>query len=195
MFLVSHTLTLVGKIPWRRDRPPTPGFLGFPGDSVIKNLPASAGVTGSIPGSGRSPGGGNGNPRQYSCLENPMNRGAWQATVQRVAKGQTQLNDQAQAYWPSCFEDEKTNRKSKELELYFHFFSILFSNLHSFSRFFHSCWVILHFTKLDTAWNHLGQIPITMESPITSCQVVSICFSPLLQPGLLYGGSLGVATW
>ena len=51
---------------------------------VIKNPPANAGGTrdtGSIPGSGRSPGGGLGNPLQYSCLENPMNRGAWQATV------------------------------------------------------------------------------------------------------------------
>ena len=51
----------------------------FPGGSVVKNLPANtgnAGDTGSSPGSGRSPGGGNGNPLQYSCLENPMNRGA-----------------------------------------------------------------------------------------------------------------------
>ena len=43
---------------------------------MVKNLPASAGDSGSIPGSGRSPGGGNGNPLQYSCLENPMDRGA-----------------------------------------------------------------------------------------------------------------------
>ena len=48
-----------------------------------------AGDVGSIPGPGRSPGGGHGNPLQYSCLENPMDRGAWQATVQRVAKSQT----------------------------------------------------------------------------------------------------------
>ena len=46
---------------------------------------------GSIPGSGRSPGGGNGNPLQYSCLENPMDRGAWQATVHGVAKSWTRL--------------------------------------------------------------------------------------------------------
>ena len=51
-------------------------ILGFPGGSVVKNLPASAGDSGSISGSGRSPGGGNGNPLQYSCLENPMDRGA-----------------------------------------------------------------------------------------------------------------------
>ena len=57
--------------------------------TVVKNLPADAGDTrdvGSIPGSGRSPGGGNGNPLQYSCLGNPMDRGAWWATVQGVLK-------------------------------------------------------------------------------------------------------------
>ena len=59
---------------------------------VVKNLPADAGDAGdmdSIPGSGRSPGGGHNNPLQYSCLENPMNREAWQATVHRVTKSQT----------------------------------------------------------------------------------------------------------
>ena len=59
---------------------------------VVKNLPAKEGEVidvGSIPGSGRSPGVGNGNPLQYSGLENPMDRGAWQATVHRVRKSQT----------------------------------------------------------------------------------------------------------
>ena len=59
---------------------------------VVKNLPASVGELrdGSLsPGSGRSPGEGNGNPPQYSCLENPMDRGAWWVTVHRVAKGPT----------------------------------------------------------------------------------------------------------
>ena len=59
---------------------------------VVKNLPASVGDTrdlASIPGLGRSPGEGNDNPLQYSCLENPMDRGAWQATVHMVAKSQT----------------------------------------------------------------------------------------------------------
>ena len=54
---------------------------------MVKNLPANAGdarVMGSTPGLGRFPGGGHGNPYQYSCLENPMDRGAWQATVLRV---------------------------------------------------------------------------------------------------------------
>ena len=50
----------------------------FPDGSVIKNLPVNVGDAGSIPGLGRSPGKGNGNPRQYSCLENPMDIGAWQ---------------------------------------------------------------------------------------------------------------------
>ena len=55
--------------------------MGFPGGSVVKNPPANAGDTGLIPWSGRFPGEGNGNPLQYSCLKNPMDRGAWQATV------------------------------------------------------------------------------------------------------------------
>ena len=53
----------------------------------------SAGDLGSIPGSGRSPGEGSGNPHQYSCLENPMEGGAWQALVYGVTKSQTQLSD------------------------------------------------------------------------------------------------------
>ena len=53
---------------------------------MIKNPPANAGDVGLIPGSGRSPGGGNDSPLQYSCLENPMDRGSWRATVLGVAK-------------------------------------------------------------------------------------------------------------
>ena len=62
-----------------------------PSDTVAKNLPADAGDEGSIPGSGRSSEGGNGNPLQYSCLENPMDRGVLWATVHGVVKNQTQL--------------------------------------------------------------------------------------------------------
>ena len=61
------------------------GDLGFPRGSVVKNLPANAGDVGLISGSGRS-GERNGNPLQYSCLENPMNRGGCQVTVHGVAK-------------------------------------------------------------------------------------------------------------
>ena len=65
----------------------------FPGGSMVKNLPANAGDSGSILGSGRFPGGGSGNPLWYSCLENPMDREAWQVSVHGVAKSQTQLSD------------------------------------------------------------------------------------------------------
>ena len=59
---------------------------GFPGGSVVKTLPANAGDVGLISGSGKSPGEENGNPLQYSCLGNPMDRGAWQATIHGVTK-------------------------------------------------------------------------------------------------------------
>ena len=68
--------------------------MGFPGGSVVKNPPANAGDRGSIPMSGRSPGEGHGNPLPYSCLENPMNRGAWlqslelqRVTTEHACKG------------------------------------------------------------------------------------------------------------
>ena len=60
---------------------------------MVKSPPANAGDTSSISGSGRSPGEGNGNPLQYSCLENPMDGGAWWATVHGVTKSQTKLSD------------------------------------------------------------------------------------------------------
>ena len=69
---------------------------GFPDDSVVKNLPAVAEDSGLIPGLGRSPGEGNNNPLQFSCFGNPMDRGAWQATVHGVTKSQRhdlQLNN------------------------------------------------------------------------------------------------------
>ena len=66
---------------------------GFPGGSDCKAFVYSAGDPGSIPGLGRSPGEGNGNPLQDYCLENPMDRGAWQATVHGVAKSRTRLSD------------------------------------------------------------------------------------------------------
>ena len=63
------------------------------GGSEVKVSACNAGDLGSIPGSGRSPGKGNGNPLQYPCLENPMDRGAWWATVHRVTKSRTRLSD------------------------------------------------------------------------------------------------------
>ena len=67
-------------------------IMGFPGGSDGKESACNAGDPGSIPGSGRSTGEGNGNPLQYSCLENCMNRGAWRAIVHGVPKGWTQLS-------------------------------------------------------------------------------------------------------
>ena len=66
---------------------------GFPGGSEVKASAHNAGGLGLIPGLGRSPGEGNGNPLQYACLENPMDGGAWWATVHRVTKSRTRLSD------------------------------------------------------------------------------------------------------
>ena len=69
-------------------------YMGFQGGVSVKNPPANSGDIrdkGSISGSGRSPRGGHGNPLQYSCLENPMDRGVWRATVHKVAKSWTRL--------------------------------------------------------------------------------------------------------
>ena len=67
-------------------------LMGFPGGSEGKASACNAGDPGSIPWSGRSPGEGNGTPLHYSCLENPMDRGAWQATVHGIAKSRTLLS-------------------------------------------------------------------------------------------------------
>ena len=81
---------------------------------MIKNLPANAGDVrdvGSISGSGRSPGGGLGNPLQFSCLENPMGRDSWWDTIHGVAKNQTQLNIHA------CHMTEIKSVRRKEQEI------------------------------------------------------------------------------
>ena len=75
----------VGKIPWRRDRLPTPAFLGFPCDSAGKEYACKAGDLGSVPSLGKSPGEGKEYPCQYSGLENPMDY--------TVAKSHTRLSD------------------------------------------------------------------------------------------------------
>ena len=78
-YTASHSKTSVQELFSTR-------HLGFPHSSVGKESACSAGDLGLIPGSGRSPGEGNGNPLQYFCLENPMDRGAWQATVHGVTR-------------------------------------------------------------------------------------------------------------
>ena len=69
------------------------GASGFPGGSDSKESACNAGDLGWIPESSRSPGEGNGHPVQYSCLQNPVDRGAWQATVHEIAKNWTQLSN------------------------------------------------------------------------------------------------------
>ena len=79
--------------------------MGFPGGSVVKNPPASigdAGDVGLIPGLGRSPGIGNGNPLQDSCLENSMDRGARRATVHVVEENQTRLSQRTGTHVRCC---------------------------------------------------------------------------------------------
>ena len=86
--LFGKTLML-GKIEGGKTISKKPPLLGFPAGSEVKASAWNAGDPGSIPGSGRSPGEGNGSPLQYSCRENPMEGGAWWATVHGVAKSWT----------------------------------------------------------------------------------------------------------
>ena len=81
------------KVKKIRNYCPVMDCMGFPGDSVVKKLPAKHGDLGSIPGSGSSPGEENGNPLQYSCLGNTMDRGAWRTTVHGVTRSWTGLSD------------------------------------------------------------------------------------------------------
>jgi len=75
-------------------------FRGFPGGSEVKASASNVGDLDSIPGLGRSPGEGNGNPLQYSCLENPKDGGVWWATVHGAAKSQTRLSDLILTFLP-----------------------------------------------------------------------------------------------
>ena len=87
-------------------------MLGFSGGSDSKVSVCNAGDPGLIPGSGRSPGEGNGNPLQYSCLENPMDGGAWWAAVHGVAKSQTRLNDFTFTFHFHALEKEMATHSS-----------------------------------------------------------------------------------
>ena len=108
--MLLERLLLVASLMWEKERKEQgqlgrkgwerPGLLvtglptlGFSHGSVVKNPPANARDAGSIPGLGRFPGEGDGNPLQYFCLENPMNRGAWWTTVHGVSKSQILLSD------------------------------------------------------------------------------------------------------
>jgi len=94
--MAPDSSTLAWKIPWTEE----PGGLSdftftfrFPHGSVVKNIRANAGDISSIPGLVRALGEGNGNPLQYSCLGNPMDKGPWRFTVPGVAKSQTRLSN------------------------------------------------------------------------------------------------------
>ena len=85
---------------------------GFPGGLEVKASAWNVGDSGSIPGSGRSPGEGNGTPLQYSCLENPMDRGAWWAAVHGVARSRTQLSDFTFTFHFHALEKEMATHSS-----------------------------------------------------------------------------------
>ena len=94
---------------------------------MVKNLPASAGDLGSIPGLGRSPGEGNGNPLQYSCLENSIDRGVWKATVHGLAESDTTepltlSNFHSQASQTSFVKEKQNSKIILVLQLYFNKF-------------------------------------------------------------------------
>ena len=88
---------------------------------MVKNLPADAGDGGSIPGWGRSPGEGNGYPLQYSCLENPIDRGTWQATVRGVTESQTRLSTHTHTHTHTHNKHLKTSVALSIRHLYFSF--------------------------------------------------------------------------
>ena len=85
----SSTCRIVKSLPLRTIQRACNNSEGFQGDSVVNNLPANAGDQSLSPGSGRSPRDGNGNPLQYFCLGNTMDRGTWYATIYGVPKSQT----------------------------------------------------------------------------------------------------------
>ena len=105
---------------------------GFPGGTVVKNPPANVGDTrdmGSIPGSGRSPGVGNGNPFQCSCLKNPRDEGAWWAAAYGVAQSQTRLKQLSSSssktlitiHKISCMNDIKEKQHTSLKALFLNF--------------------------------------------------------------------------
>ena len=104
-------------------------ILVFRGGSVVKNLPANAGNAGSIPGLGRSPGEGNGKPLQYPCLENSMDRGAWQAAVHGVTKSNDwTINTFTCLYWTELHTTEHTHTHTHILALTVNYFDITASD-------------------------------------------------------------------
>ena len=112
----SHSSRNTWMNEWRRKRQQQTELnvpeMGFPSGAVVKNPPANAGEAGSIPGLGTSPEEGNGNPFQYSCLGNPMDRRAWLATVHGVAKSWTWLSSHTQMFPSERFKSQGSNENS-----------------------------------------------------------------------------------
>ena len=119
-------------IAWGKPEFPkgSPSTMGFPGGSGGKASACNAGDLGSIPGWGRSPAEGNGNPLQYSCLENCMDRGAWWVTVHGVTKNRTRLSDKT----CTCIEESRVLKPLLMLPLCPNFISSLRFSSVQFSR-------------------------------------------------------------
>ena len=121
--------------------------LGFFSGSDGKEFTCNVGDRRSIPGLGRFPGGGNGNPLQYSCLENPLDRGTWWATVHGGAKSQTQLNDSRFHFLSVCWQADAAL-------MFFHLCQILWQNRSLIFREFsfrnkrHQIWKHAHWMEL-----------------------------------------------
>ena len=129
---------------------------------VVKNLPANAGDvrdTGSISGSGRSPGGGHSNPLQYSRLENPMDRGAWRATVCRITKSRTRLK------WLST-----------------HACSALFSHKKNARMLFSTTWMSLEIIMLSKSDRKIAYDIIHMWNLKKREKKILMLFSTVVQP-------------
>ena len=141
---------------------------GFPGGSVVKNPPANAGDAGSIPGPGRSPGERNGNPLQHSCLGNPMDRGAWRATVHGVTKefnSTWRLNNNKLLL--NKLEAFQENQLSYRLS---------YCKRHPFNE-NDICRILIHFAKIQDTF---GSMPsnINSDTANNSTQRIILCSNP-----------------
>ena len=137
---------------------------GFPDGTLVKSPPAIAGDAGSIPGLGRSLGVGSGNPFQYSCLENPKNRGAWQATVHGVTKSQTWLSYWAHTHALANSSSQASSPKKNVILI--HYYSRL------------RCWKTLNSLL---GWNWTVQIPREQIVIHVACVYVGLLCSVFLR--------------
>ena len=166
---------------------------------VVKKPPANAGDIrdlGSIPGSGRSPGGGHGNPLQYSCLENPMDRGAWRATVHRAAKSQIRLSDWActqRKCWPpmssrfhNYYQESSHSDVSSNIATYDYFLCLLKKLPAPYGLTQIICWDVVLYEQYAKCYQPYNNPPNTFP-PITcwasGCK--SLIFKKINMPSML----------